>query len=700
MLRGFVGGMVKGGMLGGSQIIASDFIKHTNWYNPNDQNSLLIANQAASLLGGALGTTAFNLVMAGAGFNLEMKIPRHLKDIIEGKDMSVQRELNALTASTMLTVDEMDSFTRTLSGSVSFSPDGWLQSLKASAYTILPGFLDSAISLTVERYLGQNAYSSSLGKFVGGSLSNAFGQLLTQDNLRWEDYAKGIGTGVLDSAVKAALSYGLSSIGGEFDKTTELNRLGLSKFQMAALNFMGTAAVGSMVGLGSVNDYLGNFGNNLGSMGGTASFYSKGAGGWTETQYIQKMAEFNGISGLPLNVDFAMHSAGMNSWGEFRDAGGLGKILPSFANSLVRNAASTLHQSAVDNLAQMTSYAASYVWNGGYHPQYNERNELIGYMKGNNFYDTDKFLKQSTHLNTDGNTAVYSYDDEGYVIQSALYKGQVTLSSLYGKDKNNPLSTLIVQGENTFFTEGHKTTVTDASGALKQTWHQNTNGNTVVFNYGHDDEYGTIVTQSALYGIDKNNPLSTIQGGNIYRPDNRIPGGGGMTQEDATGKIIGIGKTDANGRTPFYKPEGDEFKLIGSQIKHVNIDGNTEEFNYDDKNDFTHSQLFGKDGKLISTIQDKYIYRPDNRVPGEGGMTREDIMGNRIGIGKTDDQGRTHFYTGDTFELTGYQKGDQFFAVDRETPAKETLKLKQSVQRFDDGTSLVNIYDNKGNLSQ
>ncbi|MDI6605843.1 MAG: cysteine peptidase family C39 domain-containing protein, partial [Candidatus Omnitrophota bacterium] len=315
LARGLAGGMVKGIVIAESQIIANDLIKDTSLYRHNP----LIARQVASLLGSAAGTVAFNTLATAAGMKLEMYTGKMNKD----------------------------------GTPVYSSPDTYAGMLKDTWHNMGPALAGSAVGLGVQYALGQKSYSKVLGDTIGGVVTGS----LSSKEPKWPEIIE-------KSVMSGALSYATSELGGKFDPSTGRNKWGLTEFQMAGINWMGSAALSSAIYTARqtqditgmvVGEKFGALGEHYATWGGTSPFFTKGAGGWRETQHLEKLAEFAGISSFNINAEQAMKRAGYTSWDKFVADGRVSSIMPSFANSLVRYTAATLHYAAANSLSQTIS---------------------------------------------------------------------------------------------------------------------------------------------------------------------------------------------------------------------------------------------------------------------------------------------------------------------------------------------------------
>ena len=235
--------------------------------------------------------------------------------------------------------------------------------LKFAWYDMRFDLISQGISLGVQYAAGKKyaKYSSLLGEGLG---SIAAGRLTSGSGF---SFKQAIGRGALTGLSSVALGY----IGGEFDQKTGKNKLGFTEVQWAGISWLGTAAIHAGIGgaiaaaqggqglktAGVAFGYVtNNFAQNLGSWGGTHPFATKGAGGWGEVMFIEKVADFGGFSNFKANADWAMKTAGYSSWKKFVKDGKHTNLFPSFSNSFVRYVASNLHSSAASNMVATIGY--------------------------------------------------------------------------------------------------------------------------------------------------------------------------------------------------------------------------------------------------------------------------------------------------------------------------------------------------------
>ncbi|MBL7081846.1 MAG: hypothetical protein ISS44_04720, partial [Candidatus Omnitrophica bacterium] len=341
LLRGSLMGGLKGAAIGGSNLLAYEAIKGTSFYKKNPY----IARQFGSLAGSAFGHLGFGLALDA----LDLKTTIDITD----KQLSKDEKFHGIDVSPYK-YGANYRIPSSIFGDSSFSNT----KLAWSDPSFRSSMISQGVGLAVEyaaikgNWFGKHtmSYSQVLGSSLGGYAGARFtGQK--------QSFRQAIGTALL----RGGVSVGLNALGGDYDSATDKNKLGLTRLQMAGTNYLATAGVYSLASTLSSRfktDWIEpkDFATNYLTFGGTSPLYTKGAGGWSQTQYIEKLAQFSGIANFKANADYAMQRGNYDSWNQFVDDGRVSNILPSFSSSLVNYTASTLHQAAVDNVIGTASF--------------------------------------------------------------------------------------------------------------------------------------------------------------------------------------------------------------------------------------------------------------------------------------------------------------------------------------------------------
>ena len=207
--------------------------------------------------------------------------------------------------------------------------------------------ISQIFSLGTQALGDDTVYASTLGKSVGAPIAG----LLTGGS--WSQ----AGWAALDGVVSGAAAVGLEALGGTFDRAHGKNRWGLTRLQMAWVNFLGTSILKSpLAGLQSPEGFWTGAGKsiaadwqdyatNYATFGGTSPFATRGDRGFLQTQHIQKLAEFTGLSGFASDADRLMAQTGQ-SWKDLVKTGETSRLFPGLGTMFVNYGASTLHSAA------------------------------------------------------------------------------------------------------------------------------------------------------------------------------------------------------------------------------------------------------------------------------------------------------------------------------------------------------------------
>ncbi|MDD5506428.1 MAG: cysteine peptidase family C39 domain-containing protein, partial [Candidatus Omnitrophica bacterium] len=330
---GALNGALLGAAKGGASVLAYDMFKDTSLFKSNPY----IGRQFTNLLGSAVGYSAFMGTMGA------------LSDTALDTGYKMQ----------VPTVDGKSDF---------ISPKTFSQGLGMAWDSMKGSLIQQGVGLTVEYAASKGWLGGTLQKHPGYSrlLGEPLGSLAA-GSWAGQDITKALYTGLASGIVSA----GLGALGGSYDTVTGKNNWGLTKMQMSTLNWLGSATLYSAAGAAvlanqsseelSSGDLLafggtlfarrfGEFAVNYTTFGGTSPAYTKGARGWSEVQYIEKLAQLAGVSDFKANADYAMKQAGYTDWNKFVEDGRLSSLMPSVAYSLVNYAQSSVHYAAVSNL--------------------------------------------------------------------------------------------------------------------------------------------------------------------------------------------------------------------------------------------------------------------------------------------------------------------------------------------------------------
>ena len=322
LLQGAVMGAVQGAAIGGGQVLAYELLNDTSFYQDNP----FIGRQVASLLGGAGGYLGFNAFLDLAQIQGLQTVPERYygKTPKELLAAGATEHTNQLGQPAGLGLSP-NAYQRLWDG-------GIMPNLRNAFFN--PTFLSSVVSqslgLAIEYALPDLQYNRLLGQSLGG----VGGAYLT-GNTGWD---------VLGNAALSGLGSGLASLalrelGRDFDLVSgkNKNQWGLTPLQMAGVEDLmtsaaraGVAAIGYEVGLvpeaagrfsGPLDlakhvalEGLRDFATNYATWGQTAPFFTKGAAGWSEVQYLTKLAQFGGYADLAANADYLMRIR-RQSWG-------------------------------------------------------------------------------------------------------------------------------------------------------------------------------------------------------------------------------------------------------------------------------------------------------------------------------------------------------------------------------------------------
>ena len=333
IMRGAIMGTVQGGMQGTGSVMAYQGIKNTSFYKKNP----FIARQVAGLVGGAVGYMGF-YAMTGA-MRMNVNIDKNNNKVFEKEQKGTQ--VTYSDGSTRIRMSTFDNGGAGILNNVKFA-------LADSSF--LSSMISQGTALGVEWAAGPKyaKYSRLLGQGIG----SAAGGLATGNGISpWKM--------MMNGALSGGISLGLGYLGGEVGPDGK-NKLGLTDIQMAGIEWMGTATLYSGIGAAmsktpgttfadAFGQRFSEFSTDYVSFGRTSPLYTKGAGGWSSFMYNQKIADFGGFANYKANADYSMKLQGYKSWSKFVDDGKAANLLPSFSNSLVRYASTSLHYGAVSN---------------------------------------------------------------------------------------------------------------------------------------------------------------------------------------------------------------------------------------------------------------------------------------------------------------------------------------------------------------
>jgi len=345
VLTGAIMGGLKGASVAGGSIMAYNAMKNTGFYKRNPS----AGNQLASIAGGFAGYAGFSGTMGALGINLTVKAPVDEKNgKVWGRISSEDLQNSNGVEPGVVNGDSLGGYYDR--DYVNLSADnfggGFLGGIKLAWHDAKPSLIYQGTAAIVECALGEKfKYSRVLGESAGGLASAKTGG----QNL-WA----AIGKGVLSGAVSA----GLESIAGKYDEKTGKNKWGMTRLQTSSLEYLGSAVALSAVGAIGPDTFWGSFKKNTANTaidyitwGRTSPVWTQGGGGWSEVQYMNKVAAWGGYADFKANADAAMKTYGYDSWRKFVKDGYLDSITPSLTNSWVRYTQDTLHYAAVDNIS-------------------------------------------------------------------------------------------------------------------------------------------------------------------------------------------------------------------------------------------------------------------------------------------------------------------------------------------------------------
>jgi hypothetical protein len=369
-------GALKGAAMAGSSVLAYNAVKDTGFYKQNPY----IARQLGSLFGGAVGYVGFSGLTSAIGINSTManynpatNKAEAIKINVDGK--TIPYESVSDYASKMGWTASSDQTWSDMSISNRFGA-GVMAAIRDPAFQ--GNFTSQSASLVAEYAATQGWLGGDLKKHpsYAGLLGQSFNHLINTDYNNPKQTTSQIVLGaVTKGLVTGGVSVGLNYLGGDYDTTTGKNKMGLSNLEMAGLTWLGSAALYSTTGtlitanqstkeLAADQSWLGfdgelfkrrfqEFNKDYLTLGGTSPIYTKGAGGWSESMYIEKLAQLGGYANFTANADYAMKQKGYTDFGKFVDDGNLSSLTPSLAYSLVNYAQSSLHYAAAENLSSL-----------------------------------------------------------------------------------------------------------------------------------------------------------------------------------------------------------------------------------------------------------------------------------------------------------------------------------------------------------
>jgi len=361
-LEGFLGqhrlwagtlfGGLQGAMVGGGTVLSYNAFKNTGLYKHN----FTLANQIASFIGGTAGYLGFNTALDIAGINA-------LQTVSPNKDKSFNKQLAKVGrphygydyASGKLNLIGYDVY----GAQVGRSNIGLLFHNPA----FISHLVNRSVSLGVQYVLGGESfrYPAQIGN-VAGSLAGG----LVRGNFS-------LSHDIFPALMRAGLSVALDRMGGSFknQNANAKNKWGLTRVEMAALEwgvsslvFAGITSFKTPNGLAAgLHESFNNFIIPQLSVNYTSPYYTKGAAGLSQYQYMQNIADFTQISSLDATARFYMQQNHM-SWRKLIDEGHISDILPGIDRAFVDYTASNLHYAAVENLAVLAAVPMNYVGRG------------------------------------------------------------------------------------------------------------------------------------------------------------------------------------------------------------------------------------------------------------------------------------------------------------------------------------------------
>ena len=341
IFRGVVMGSMKGAMQGGATLLAYNAFKNTGFFQKNP----FVANQITNYIGDIASYGGFNLFTAATKMNVSF-------DNHQGPGEKP-------TGAQDITYMDGSRYWRT-------TYTGW--SALRHAFTD-PIFVRSTISqgigLGIEYLAGKD--HPHLSRLLGEPLGGITAGLVTKSGL------KNIGQSIWQGVLSGVSSYALGKLGGKYDRFTGRNKWGLTRMEMAGIEFAGTALLAQLAGR-SLKDSFSNFSVNLVTFGTTSPTFNQGAGGWSESQYIEKISQMSGIANFKydadrslrmLNKDLIAHGKEPLDWKSFVKSGRAENVLPSFGYSFVNYVTSSLHYGAVENLnTSVGTFGKRLLWDG------------------------------------------------------------------------------------------------------------------------------------------------------------------------------------------------------------------------------------------------------------------------------------------------------------------------------------------------
>ncbi|MFA5350144.1 MAG: cysteine peptidase family C39 domain-containing protein, partial [Candidatus Omnitrophota bacterium] len=363
--KGALNGALLGATKASASVFAYDALKDTSFF----KNNPYIGRQFANLAGSTIGYAAFMGTMgalAGTPLDTEYKFktevtPKQVAVLINensSDDLSNIRMETRYFAFGDKGIAAADVVQENGGFYGWVSPKTFTEGLKYAWDDMKGSLVQQGVGLAVEYAASEGWLGSALQKHPGYSrllgepLGGIAGAKVTGGDLKKSIFA-GISSGLV--------STGLSALGGDYNSVTGKNNWGLTKLQMSTLNFLGTGALYAGLtrdGQGT-GGLLANWATNYTTFGGTSPLYTKGARGWSEVQYIEKLSQLAGVSDFKANVDYAMKQKGYSDWNKFIDDGNLSSLMPSISYSLVNYAQSSLHYAAVNNISATMEWLPS-----------------------------------------------------------------------------------------------------------------------------------------------------------------------------------------------------------------------------------------------------------------------------------------------------------------------------------------------------
>ncbi|MCG8430644.1 MAG: cysteine peptidase family C39 domain-containing protein, partial [Candidatus Omnitrophica bacterium] len=257
--------------------------------------------------------------------------------------------------------------------------------LDISLTQALPDLIQEGSMIGAKFLLGEdNLISPILGNAIGGLGSAVFSGDFSKNALAM------VGQGVFNGAISA----GLGLLGGDFDADSGKNDWGLTRQQMAGVQWAGStllaggvaeiAGISGTQGFGEqagwvIKDSVKDFAQSYMTFGGTSPLSNGAAGGWSLLMYNAKIAELGGYANLGMRADLILKelnrmeytldgedsrpAAGTWTWKDIREGRAAeygvtrGTLLPDFMESLIDYTTANFHWGATRMMSEALRHA-------------------------------------------------------------------------------------------------------------------------------------------------------------------------------------------------------------------------------------------------------------------------------------------------------------------------------------------------------